>query len=78
MATDSIKVFQVDDWAYVAAESAEVAAAFIEAEPGRPDDPEERALDEITPTGNLLILLQKHIESGEGLPALIAIDNHYA
>ena len=78
MATDSIKVFQVDDWAYVAAKSADDAAAFIEAKPGRPDDPDERELSEIAPTGNLLVLLQKHMESGGVLPALIAIDNHYA
>jgi hypothetical protein len=76
--TDNIKVFQVDDWAYVAAQSAEEAAAFIEAEPGRPDDPEDRELDEVTPTGNLAVLLQKHTESGEGFPALIAINSHYA
>lgn len=78
MTTDNIKVFQVDDWAYVAAQSADEAAAFIEAESGRPDDTGEQELDEVTPTGNLLVLLQKHIASGEGLPALIAIDGHYA
>lgn len=69
MATDSVKVFQVDDWAYVAANSAEEAAAFIEAEPGRPDDPDESELGEIIPTGTLLSLLQKHTASGEGFPA---------
>lgn len=78
MVTDRIKVFQVDDWAYVAAKSAEEAASFIESEPGRPADPDERELDQITPTGNLLAALQKHMQSGEGVPALIAIDNHYA
>lgn len=76
--TDTIKVFQVDDWAYVAAKSAKEAAAFIESDPGRPEDPDERELDEVTPTGNLQTLLQKHIDSGEGFPALIAIDGHYA
>jgi hypothetical protein len=76
--TNDIKVFQVDDWAYVAARSADEAAAFIDDDPGRPEDPDERELDEVTPTGNLLVLFQKHIESGEGFPALIAIDNHYA
>lgn len=78
MTTDNIKVFQVDDWAYVAAKSAEEAAAFIEANPGRADDPDDRELDEVAPTGNLAVLLQMHTESGEGFPALIAIDNHYA
>lgn len=78
MTTDNIKVFQVDDWAYVAAQSADEAAAFIEAEPGRPDDIEEQELDEVMPTGNLLVLLQKHIASGNGFPALIAINGHYA
>jgi hypothetical protein len=78
MTTNNIKVFQVDDWAYVAAQSADEAAAFIEVEPGRPADPEDRELDEVTPTGNLAVLLQNHIESGEGFPVLIVIDNHYA
>lgn len=78
MTTDNIKVFQVDDWAYVAAQSAEEAAAFIEDNPGRPDDQEDRELDEVTPADNLLVLLEKHIKSGEGFPALIAIDGHYA
>ncbi|QOU76467.1 hypothetical protein JAB4_059670 (plasmid) [Janthinobacterium sp. HH102] len=78
MTNDNIKLFQVDDWAYVAAQSADKAAAFIDADPGRPDDPEDRELDEVTPTGNLAVRLQRHIESGEGFPALIAIDNHYA
>lgn len=78
MIDDNIKVFQVDDWAYVAAQSAEIAAAYIEADPGRPADPEDRELEEITPTGNLLVLLRAHIESGESRPALIAIDKHYA
>lgn len=78
MSTNTIKVFQVDDWAYVAAQSADEAEAFIEAEPGRADDPEDRDLEEVTPTGNLAALLQKHIELGQGFPALIAIDKHYA
>lgn len=76
--TPDLKVFQVDDWAYVAAKTAEEAAAFIEAEPGRPEDPKERELVDVTPTGNLLVLLQAHLDSGEASPALIAIDPHYA
>lgn len=78
MVTDPIRVFQVDDWAFVAAKSPEEAAAFIEAGYSRPDDPEEQELEEVAVTGNLFNFLQKHIESGEGFPALVAIDGHYA
>ena len=78
MNTTTIKVFQVDDWAYVAGQSADEAAAFIEAEPGRAEDPDDRELNEVTPTGNLAALLKKYVESGEGFPAIIAIDSHYA
>lgn len=67
MSTEEIKVFQVDDWAYVAAKSAEEAAAHVEAKYSRPEDPDERELDEITPTGNLKAFLEKHVASGEGL-----------
>ena len=80
MNTMSIKVFQVDDWAYVAALSAEEAASFIEKDYDRPEDPDERELDEINPScdAKLADFLQKFIESGETIPALIAIDGHYA
>lgn len=78
MDTDKIKVFQVDDWAFVGAKTPEEAAAFIDAEPGRPDDPDDWELEEIEVSGNLAVLLQNHIKSGEGFPALIAIDPHYA
>ena len=78
MRVEDIKIFQVDDWAYVAAKSPEEAAAFVETGYSRPDDQEERELEVVTISGNLLNFLQKHIDSGESFPALVAIDGHYA
>lgn len=77
MKVEDIKVYQVDDWAYVAAKSPEEAAAFVETGYGRPDDQEDLELEEVTISGNLLNFLQEHIESGKGFPALVGVDGHY-
>lgn len=76
--TNSIKVFQVDDWAYVAAQSADEAGSFIESTADRADDLDDRESVEIAIAGDIAAMLQIHIESGEEFPALIGIDSHYA
>lgn len=78
MNMDSIRVFQVDDWAFVEGQSEDDAAALIEKEYGRPDDPFERELDEVTKTTGLQARIAAHVETGAGFPVLIGIDGHYA
>jgi len=80
MTAVTIRVFQVDDWAYVAAKSPEDAAAFIAKDYDRPEDPDERELDEVNPErdAKLDAFLKQFIQSGKAVPALIAIDGHYA
>jgi hypothetical protein len=82
---NEIKVFQVDDWAYVAARNAEEAGSFVEAEYDRPDDPEEREIEERSVEMKMAwlgITAKQYIEDilkvGEPIPSLIAIDGHYS
>ena len=81
MSTDNnkIKIFQIDDWAYVAAESEQDACDFIAADAARPDDPEAWECSEMTrgKHADLEALLAAHIESGGTFPGLIGIDAHY-
>ena len=80
MSTVEMKVFKIDDWAYVAALTENDAAAFIEMECGRCEDPEDNELCEVNPAnlGNLQTLLDEFKASGKPLPAFIALDGHYA
>ena len=78
MQTNDIRIFQVDEWAYVAARSPDEAVACVDADTGRPDDVEEQDMKEITPNPNLVALLGRHIAVGGAIPAIIAIDGHYA
>lgn len=80
MTADTIRVFQIDDWAYVAAKSPEDAAAFVSKEYDRPEDQDERELEEVNLAHNAKLdtFMKEFILSGKSVPALIAIDGHYA
>lgn len=79
MSDSEIKVFQVDDWAYVAAKTPEEACKFVEEEWSRPDDPDERELVELKVEGHVKEQLDTHLNGIGGLlPALIGVDSHYA
>ena len=76
---DNIKIFQVDDWAYVAAETEQAACDFIATDAARPDDPEDWDCSEMTrgKHDDLKALLAALIENGGTFPDLIGIDAHY-
>ena len=78
--SDNIKIFQVDDWAFVAAESEEAACDFIAKDAARPDDPEDWECSEMTrgKHADLEALLAACIANGDTIPCLIGIDAHYA
>lgn len=80
MIAEHIKIFQVDDWAYIAAASAEEAGEFCEKEFSRNDDPEDNECEEVIRgrVDSLEKLLQDHINEGGAFPALIGVDGHYA
>lgn len=81
MKTDNnkIKIFQIDDWAYVVAESEQEACDFIATDAARPDDPANWECSEMTrgKHADLEALLAAHIENGDTIPGLIGIDAHY-
>lgn len=79
MTTDNIKIFQIDDWAYVAAKTEQDACDFIAIDAARPDDPEDLECSEMTrgKHTDLEALLAAHIENGGTSPGLIGIDGHY-
>jgi len=76
---DKIKIFQIDDWAYVAAETEQDASDFIAFDAARPDDPEDWECSEMArgKRDDLEELLAAHIENGGTFPDLIGIDAHY-
>lgn len=80
MSIDNIKIFQVDDWAFVAAESEQDACDFIAKEPGRPDDPEDWECSEMVRGRRVDLegLLAVCLANGDTIPCLIGIDAHYA
>lgn len=81
MNTDNtkIKIFQIDDWAYVAAESKQAACDFIATNAARSDNPKDWECSEMTrgKHADLEALLAAHIGSGGTFPGLIGIDAHY-
>jgi len=73
-----IKIYQVDDWAYVAANSKEDAEAYMAEEFERPEDPDDWECEERIQTPDIKALLDEHIAEDGKFPALIGIDAHYA
>ena len=74
----NIKVFQIDDWAFVAAETQREAEEFISKQYERPDDLEDRECDDVTNHDDAQKLLADHIADGGALPFVIGINSHYA
>lgn len=75
---NNIKVFQVDDWAYVAALSAEDAQKYLETKYSRPDCEDERECDEVTHLEGMKKIVDIHATKNGKIPALLGIDPHYA
>lgn len=76
---NKIKIFQIDDWAYVAAETEQEACDFIAIDAARPDDPEDWECSEMIrgKHADLEALLAAHIKNCDTIPGLIGIDAHY-
>jgi len=74
----NIKVFQIDDWAFVAAESQAEAEAFISKEYSRPDDVGDQECEDATNAPNAQECLAVHVAEGGTFPALLAINQYYA
>jgi hypothetical protein len=73
-----IKVFQIDDWAFVAAETQKEAEEFISKEYERPDDVEDQECEEATNAPNAQECLAAHVAEGGTFPALLGINQYYA
>ncbi len=74
----NIRVFQIDDWAFVAAENQAEAEAFLSKNYTRPDDFESQEVDEVTDREGIKKVLANHLAEGGKVPALLGINCYYA
>lgn len=74
---DDIKIYRVDDWAYIAAKSEQEACDCYAKNYDRPDDPEDWECTEVTAQKGLPELLAAHLAEGGAVPGLIGVDAHY-